>query len=138
MKSASSWQKQVLENLATTIEKMQEAGYLLRQMAILTRTNREAGEIANFLLNYAEEHPEKQNYKYNVISNEALLLESSLSIQFIISLLTYLANPKESHNNAILITQYSKLKHLSLEKTNNLLGKLVSEKWCPNFWNGNG
>ena len=128
MKSASGWQKQVLENLATTIEKMQEAGYLLRQMAILTRTNREAGEIANFLLNYAEEHPEKQNYKYNVISNEALLLESSLSIQFIISLLTYLANPKESHNNAILITQYSKLKHLSLEKTNNLLGKLVSEE----------
>jgi ATP-dependent helicase/nuclease subunit A len=118
-----NWKETALNNLAETIENMQDNGYSLRQMAILTRENKEAIEIAQFLMNYANTHPEKEGYSYDVISNEALLVNSALSVQFLITVLNYLSFPQDKHNNAILITQYVALKQEGI--SNRLLNILM-------------
>lgn len=83
--SASSVRALVLEQLAADIRRQHDAGYRWRDIMVLTRRNREASEIVEYLL---EHHPD-----INVLSNEALLLRNSLSVRMAMSLLEMLERP---------------------------------------------
>lgn len=60
-------------------------GYQLSDIAILTRSNNRASEVASFLL----------ENNIQVISSESLLLNNSNEVKFLLSLFNYIATPKD-------------------------------------------
>ena len=82
----------VLNNIINTIKDNCEAGYSLTDIAILTRSNKDASEIASFLL--ANE--------VNVISSESLLLNNSKEVTFLLNLFRYLTSPNDINYQVLL------------------------------------
>jgi len=80
---------------------LQDKGYKPGDIAILTRKNREAKHIADFLLTYTNQHLDS-GYRFDVISDEALRLGSSTTVTFLISLLEQMVNPSDTTNNYLL------------------------------------
>ena len=85
-----SWKQQSMEQLPPIIEQLQDHGYSLRDMAILTRTGAEGLAAAETLLAYKETHPES-GYKYDIISEDSLTVNSSLSVRWLIEMIRYLS-----------------------------------------------
>lgn len=102
-----SWQTQVLNRLPEEIEKLQDKGYDLKDIAILVRTKKEGAEVANCLLEYKSNNPDSK-YRYDIISDEALFVSSSKSIKLIIALLKYLRNPLDPSLKALAVYEYFK------------------------------
>lgn len=112
-----NWQGYSLEQLPRTIEKLQDKGYSLKDIAILVRTKKEGAEAANRLLEYKELNPNSK-YKYDIISDEALYIKNSKSIKLIISLLKYLRNSSDTTLRTLAIYEYYKFKdQLTAEET---------------------
>lgn len=65
------------------INKIQEKGFLYRDIAILTRRKKHGVVLANFLT----------QQKIPLISSETLLIENSVEVQFLITILIYIDNP---------------------------------------------
>lgn len=99
------WKEKALEQLPTTLEQLQDNGHSLKDIAILTRTNKEAALVADTLLTYKEEHP-SDKYKYDIISDEALFINSSSAVRFLVSILRYLKNPDDKTQAAIARFSY--------------------------------
>ena len=64
------WKEEALGRLPGVLEKLQDNGYALKDIAILVRTNQEGAQVADTLLAYKEEHPSNR-YNYDIISDEA-------------------------------------------------------------------
>ncbi|MCS6821191.1 MAG: UvrD-helicase domain-containing protein [Microscillaceae bacterium] len=73
------------QKILETIAQVQTEGFTLKDIAILTRRNTEAREIANFL----------KQHQIEVISQEALLLVQEPKIRFIVAILKMLDAPEE-------------------------------------------
>ncbi|MCC8155306.1 MAG: UvrD-helicase domain-containing protein [Tannerellaceae bacterium] len=91
------WKEESMKCLPATLEQLQQNGYALKDIAVLVRTNQEGAMVANTLLSYKEEHPDSP-YKYDIISDDALFINSSVAIRFIIALLRHLKNPDDLTN----------------------------------------
>ncbi|MDR0794906.1 MAG: UvrD-helicase domain-containing protein [Tannerella sp.] len=87
-----TWKQEAMNRLPAWIEKLQEQGYSLRDMAILVRTKAEGVDAANTLLAYGEAHPDSP-LKFDVISEDALIIGNSFSVRFIVSMLKHLNRP---------------------------------------------
>lgn len=83
-----SWKEEVLDRLPPLLERLQDNGYALRDIALLVRTNMEGALLADYLLSYAENNPAGR-YRYDIISDDSLFVGSSPSVRFIVSLLRY-------------------------------------------------
>ncbi|MCQ2217737.1 MAG: UvrD-helicase domain-containing protein [Paludibacteraceae bacterium] len=91
----------MLQELVSQIECLQKEGIPAEDIAILVRKNKNIPVIAKYLSDYKTEKrlinetdgPDKTNYVYDVISDEAYKLESSLAIQIIIQALQYISEP---------------------------------------------
>lgn len=79
------YEQYVCEKTNSIIIELLADGFQLKDIAILTRKNTHASDVAKYLL--------EQNI--NVISSESLLLSQSTDVGFIISLLKYLYNTKD-------------------------------------------
>ncbi|MFA6751188.1 MAG: UvrD-helicase domain-containing protein [Fermentimonas sp.] len=90
----SDWMEEALERLPHEIESLQDQGFTLNEIAIVVRWNREAVVVAEKLLTYKEEHPNSR-YRYDIISNEALLIGSAQSVKSAIALMRHFLNPNE-------------------------------------------
>ena len=66
------WKEEALGRLPGVLEKLQDNGYALKDIAILVRTNQEGAQVADTLLAYKEEHPSNR-YNYDIISDELCL-----------------------------------------------------------------
>ena len=88
------WKSEVLEQLPHEIESLQDQGFALKDIAIVVRWNHEATEVAETLLNYREQHPESP-YRYDIISNEALLIGNAQSVKAVIALMRHFRNPND-------------------------------------------
>ena len=84
---------------------LQDKGYHLNDIAILTRKNSEAKLLADFLLEYANTRSDGE-HRFDVISDEALRLGSSTVACSIIALLQYMINPLDQTNNYFLSSIY--------------------------------
>ena len=104
-----SWKQQSMEQLPHIIEQLQEQGYNLRDIAILTRTGAESLLAAETLLAYKEVHPES-SYKYDIISEDSLTVNSSLSIRWMIEMIRYLSRPNTKSNQERAQVTYAVLK----------------------------
>lgn len=80
------YHQKVFEKTKSVIDKLLASGFQLKDIAILTRKNTHASEIARYLL----------EHEVNVISSESLLLSQSAEVNFLISLLRFLYNSKDN------------------------------------------
>lgn len=80
------YHQKVFEKIKSVIDELLATGFQLKDIAILTRKNTHASEIARYLL----------EHEVNVISSESLLLSQSAEVNFLISLLRFLYNSKDN------------------------------------------
>jgi ATP-dependent exoDNAse (exonuclease V) beta subunit len=102
------WKDESLRRLPSTLERLQDKGYSLQDIAILVRTNQEGARIADRLLAYREEHPDSP-YRYDILSDDALYVGRSAVVRFIIALLVYLKNPDNQVNKQMAFLSYAAL-----------------------------
>jgi superfamily I DNA/RNA helicase len=136
------WKADVLEQLPHEIEMLQEQGFALRDIAIVVRWNHEAALVAETLLAYREQHPESP-CRYDIISNEALLIGSAQSVKTIIALMRHFRNPKDDVRRMMAVYEFCRFQRRSSpgealriyreeapgdfpEEMKNLLGELAS------------
>lgn len=89
------WYDQAIRMIPSWMEQLQDKGARLKDIAILVRKNEEGQQIASYLLNFRNTPDAKPGYKYEVVSNESLRLDTSLSVNVIISALDFLKNPED-------------------------------------------
>ena len=89
-----NWQEEVLAQLPETLERLQDEGFKLKDIAILVRKRDEAVAVSEALLQYKDKNPDTK-YRYDLISNEALLLNNSSCIKTVVTLLNYINSPLE-------------------------------------------
>ena len=102
------WEQEAMERLPATLERLQDNGYALKDIAILVRTNQEGALVADTLLAYKEEHP-SDRYNYDIISDDALFVGSSPAVRFLIAVLRYLRNPEDQTNRKLAMYAYQVL-----------------------------
>lgn len=79
--------------IKNTVETCLADGYQYSDIAILTRKNSDASDVASYLL----------ENNIQVISPESLLLRNSNEVQFLLSLFHYLTNPKDATHHLYAI-----------------------------------
>jgi ATP-dependent exoDNAse (exonuclease V) beta subunit (contains helicase and exonuclease domains) len=99
----TDWKEEVLKQLPLEIESLQDQGFALKDIAIVVRWNHEAIQVAETLLTYREQHPESP-YRYDIISNEALLIGNAQSVKAVIALMRHFRNPKD--NTRLMMAVY--------------------------------
>ncbi|MDD4777298.1 MAG: UvrD-helicase domain-containing protein [Fermentimonas sp.] len=90
----NDWKNEALERLVHEIESLQDQGFALKDIAVVVRWNKEAVLVAEKLLKYKEEHPDSR-YRYDIISNEALLIGSAQSVKSAVALMYHFRNPTD-------------------------------------------
>ncbi|MDR2385587.1 MAG: UvrD-helicase domain-containing protein [Tannerella sp.] len=103
------WKRQSVEKLPLIIEKLQENGYELRDMAILTRTGAEGLLAAETLLEYSETHTDSK-YRYDIISEDSLAVNAALSVRWAVAMLKYIHQPDMANNLYAAQMAYAMLK----------------------------
>ena len=100
-----SWQDEALELLPKTLQTLQDDHFRLKDIAILVRTGKEAVAVSEALLRYKDKYPSTK-YRYDFISNEALLLNNSSCIKTAVALLQYINSPLEKTVRVRAIYEY--------------------------------
>ena len=99
------WKEKVLERLPEHLEKLQDNGFELRDIAILVRTNMEGAAVAEALMAYKDSHPDSP-YKYDIISDDALFVSRSFVIRFMMQMLRHINNPGDDACRRIALFSY--------------------------------
>ncbi len=99
------WKADALERLPIEIESLQDQGFALKDIAIVVRWNSEAAQVAGTLLKYKDEHPES-DYRYDIISNEALIIGNAQSVKAAIALLRHFRNPKDETRKMMAVYEF--------------------------------
>jgi ATP-dependent helicase/nuclease subunit A len=104
------------------IRQLQDSGYSPDDIAIITRGKKEGKKIADYLLAYRQNQKPGSRYQFNVISDEALFLNSSVVIRFIISLFRHMADPENHVNNYFMLYEYlNHINNKSGKNTNSII-----------------
>jgi ATP-dependent exoDNAse (exonuclease V) beta subunit len=90
-----------LEILLKNILQSRNQGFALRDMAVLTRTNRDGDLVAQHLTENG----------IPVVSSDSLLISSSVSVQLVVALLRWLVRPDDEPNNGKILESYLQLHH---------------------------
>jgi ATP-dependent helicase/nuclease subunit A len=104
------WDEIALQRIPEQLERLQALQIGLKDIAILVRSNYEGQRIVAHLLEYKHSGKAKDNFKYDVVSNESLQLDGAGSINFLISALQYLQNPDNDIARAQLSYEYARLR----------------------------
>jgi ATP-dependent helicase/nuclease subunit A len=97
----TDFSEQVNQKLVALLCELQDKGYRLSDIAILTRKNIEARQTADFLLKYDQKNPDS-GYRFDVISDEALQLGSSTVVNFLVGVLKFMKDPTDKTNSYML------------------------------------
>jgi ATP-dependent exoDNAse (exonuclease V) beta subunit len=89
----------IMEQLPLLIADMQDRGYRAKDIAILVRKSADGQAISDCLLNYAKTSGDTLHC-FDIMSQDALFIKNSATVQFIIALLRTFVNPDNRINNA--------------------------------------
>ena len=104
----NEWKQRSMEKTMEQIEELLKEGHKLNDMAILVRTNKDATDIVNHVLDYRRTN----KTQIEVISAEGMLLENAQVVQLILSAFNHLINPNDASIKADLVYRYQKaVKH---------------------------
>ncbi len=101
----SDWKSKALKQLPFEIEHLQDQGFALKDIAVLVRKNDEAIEVAETLLNYKEKNA-RSGYRYDIISNEALVIGNAQSVKAVIALLRHFQNRDDETRRMLAVYEY--------------------------------
>ncbi len=124
-----TYKEDVLAEIPKVLEKLQDLNYKMKDVCILVRGNTEGAEIMKYLSEYSQSEEAKPGYNYNVISNEALLLNNSSAVQIILAVMRDIYVGDDDINTAFLKYEYELSKqneidlHTLLQKHNSNLPK---------------
>ena len=97
-----------MEKLPYAIMELEDAGFQAKDIAILCRTKKICKQAADAILKFKSEGGYDEKYVFDIISSEALLLNSRQIILTILSILRYLQNPTSKILKAIASCNYIK------------------------------
>ncbi len=90
-----SWKENVLDELPLAIERLQDAGFQARDIAVLVRRSEEGKQVMERLIKYNNSEDAKEGYCYDAISNESLFLGNASVIRLLINTIKYGINPED-------------------------------------------
>ena len=90
-----NWEESALGRMVADIEQLQDEGCTASDMAILVRTKNEGNKVADYLFKKKNSAGQSSKYNYSFISDESLLIKSSLAVACIIAVLRHLKSPNE-------------------------------------------
>ncbi|SNS84314.1 ATP-dependent exoDNAse (exonuclease V) beta subunit (contains helicase and exonuclease domains) [Ekhidna lutea] len=96
------WKQRAMERTTEVIESLLLEGHQLNDMAILVRSNRDAADIVNHVLEYRR----TTETKVEVISAEGMLLANSSVVQLLLSAFKHLIQPEDKSILADLVYRY--------------------------------
>ena len=102
----TNWQDVVLARLPHVIESVQDRGYKASDIGIIVRDGKEGSQVLNTLIDYNNSLEKGTLYNFNTISSDSLLLSKSPVIDFIVSVITVLNNPRDFISRAIMLRFY--------------------------------
>jgi len=108
--TTDTWKETGLVWLRKQIEVLQDRGYRPGQTAVLTRTRKEGTEIVNYLNEISKE---KNSYRYDVISNESLLIKNFTAVRLLINCLKYTTDPHSDLLRANVAVEYYREKNIT-------------------------
>lgn len=103
--SADAFKNEVLDRIPDLLVRLQQNGYRLRDIAFLVRNKADGVLIADALLRCKPAYGE-QPFRFDIISDESLYISSSPSVRFIVNMLSYLYNPKETLSHILATYEY--------------------------------
>ncbi len=99
---AVTFKEQVLEALPGQLERLQDQGYVLEDVAFLVRTSAEASLLVNFMMDFKTSKNAREGYVYDVISDEALKIYTSESVTVMLAYLKWAINPDDDISRTIV------------------------------------
>ena len=106
------WQQESLDRLPREIESLQEQGFALKDIAILVRKNDEAALVARKLMQCKQENSSSP-YRYDIISNDSLVISGAQSVKSVISLMRHFQNRKDETRKMLAVYEFYRF-HLNL------------------------
>lgn len=103
----TSYEETVLDRLIQKVEDLQRSGIKPNEIAIIIRVNKQITKIAAHFANYKTSEKADKDLCYDIISDEAFLLESSKGAQILIDALKLLNDPQNLINPAMLKLDYA-------------------------------
>lgn len=103
----TSYEETVLDKLIQKVEELQRSGIKPNEIAIIIRVNKQITKIAAHFANYKTSEKADKDLCYDIISDEAFLLESSKGAQILIDALKLLNDPQNLINLAMLKLDYA-------------------------------
>ncbi len=100
----NEWKLRSMEQTIERMESLLKQGHRLNDMAILVRTNKEATDIVNHVLDYRR----TSETQIEVISAEGMLLENSAIVKLVLAAFAHLINPNDVSIKADLTFRYQK------------------------------
>lgn len=104
-----TWKDLALQQLPEMLERLQQNGAELKDIAILVRKNDEGQKIAAFLLQYKNSARAKPGCLYDVVSNESLRIDGASSVNLLLGAMRYLLNADDSIARAQLGYEFARL-----------------------------
>ena len=109
------WKDHVKEQLPAMVERLQDQGYALQDIAFLVRNKREGQEVAATFMEYKNQDRAQEGYRYEVISPESLFLNASLTVGLLVDVLRFLDNSDDRIAQGSIIHKYRRLQNLPQE-----------------------
>jgi ATP-dependent helicase/nuclease subunit A len=109
IKDEKNWRDAAMALIPKHLEKLQDGGVPLKDIAILVRTNNEGQQIVAHLLHYKNSDEASPTCRYDVISNESLRIDGAASVNLLLGAMRYLHNPDDDIARAQLAFEYAKL-----------------------------
>ncbi len=104
-----SFEDQVLLRLPTLVEQLQDKGISLKDIAFIVRDNKEGRAIAKWFMEFRASADAKKDYRYDVVSNESLLIDRASCVQILLNALRIIANEDHQIARAHLVYEYQQL-----------------------------
>lgn len=121
--------EQAAEQLTHELHLLFSKGYKPNQIAILTRDGKESGKVVQQLLSIKEQF-KQQGFPFDIISEDALQLDSSELIHFILAVIQYHINPKNTIAKLFIIHYLCRTKNL---KPEDFVSKIETDEFIPDF-----
>ncbi|MGB3851739.1 MAG: UvrD-helicase domain-containing protein [Tunicatimonas sp.] len=106
------WKDYVKAQLPAMVERLQDQGYALHDIAFLVRNKRDGQEVAATFMDYKNQGHAREGYRYEVISPESLYLNASLTVGLLVEVLRFLDNPSDRIAQGSILHRYRRLRNL--------------------------
>lgn len=104
-----SFEEAALRRLPLLVEEFQDKGVAIKDIAFLVRDNREGKLIANRFMEYRASPDAKEDYQYDVVSNESLMVDRTSCVLVLLNALRVINNVDHQIARAHLAYEYQKL-----------------------------